>query len=78
MRLADNDRAGAIADFTKVLELEPRQFVVRSALAEMLLAGKDKRGAYEMFQKALEWNPHDENARQRARELRRDIDGQEI
>lgn len=78
VRLADNDRAGAIADFTKVLELEPRQFVVRSALAEMLLAGKDKRGAYEMFQKALEWNPHDENARQRARELRRDIDGQEI
>ncbi len=78
VRLAADDRGGAIEDFSKVLELEPRQFEVRATLAELLLSGGEDRAAYDMFQKALEWNPHDENARQRARELRREIDGQEI
>ncbi|MEX6634407.1 tetratricopeptide repeat protein [Hyphococcus lacteus] len=78
VRLTQNDRAGAIEDFSRALELEPRQFVVRTTLAEILLAGGAKREAYDMFQKALEWNPHDENARDRARQLRREIDGQEI
>ena len=78
VRLSAEDRAGAIEDFSKVLELEPRQFEVRATLAELLLAGGEKRDAYEMFQKALEWNPHDAVARDRARMLRREIDGQEI
>ena len=78
VRLTQDDRVGAIQDFTRTLELEPRQFEVRSTLAELLLSGGDKRDAYEMFQKALEWNPHDENARQRSRVLRRELDGQEI
>lgn len=78
VRLGGEDRAGAIEDFSKVLELEPRQFEVRATLAELLLAGGEKRDAYEMFQKALEWNPHDEDARSQARILRREIDGQEI
>ncbi len=78
VRLADEDRAGAVEDFSKVLELEPRHFEVRTALAELLLAGGDKHDAYDMFQKVLEWNPHDEHARSRARALRRELDGQEI
>lgn len=78
VRLAQDDRAGAIEDFSKTLELEPRHFEVRTTLAEILLAGGDKYDAYDMFQKVLEWNPHDENARQRARVLRRELDGQEI
>ncbi|MEO1136970.1 MAG: tetratricopeptide repeat protein [Pseudomonadota bacterium] len=78
VRLTTDDRAGAIEDFSKTLELEPRHFEVRTTLAELLLAGGERRDAYEMFQKALEWNPHDEDARQRARMLRREIDGQEI
>lgn len=78
IRLSQDDRSGAIADFSKVIELEPRQFEVRIALAEILLGNKEKRDAYEMFQKALEWNPHDEHARDRARVLRRELDGQEI
>ncbi|WP_411818481.1 tetratricopeptide repeat protein [Hyphococcus sp. DH-69] len=78
VRLTQEDRAGAIEDFSRALELEPRHFLVRVTLAEILLAGGSKREAYEMFQKALEWNPHDENARDRARYLRREIDGQEI
>lgn len=78
VRLTQDDRVGAIQDFTRTLELEPRQFEVRSTLAELLLSGGEKRDAYEMFQKALEWNPHDENARQRSRVLRRELDGQEI
>lgn len=78
IRLSQEDRAGAIEDFSKVLELEPRHFLVRTTLAQILLAGGDKLEAYEMFQKVLEWNPHDETARQRARALRRELDGQEI
>ena len=78
VRMAQEDRAGAIEDFSKVLELEPRQFEVRTALAEILLAAGEERDAYEMFQKVLEWNPHDEHVRDRARKLRRDLDGQEI
>ncbi len=78
VRLTNEDRAGAIEDFSKVLELEPRQFEVRATLADLLLSGGDKRAAYEMFQKALEWNPHDDYVRQQARTLRREIDGQEI
>ena len=78
IKLSQGDHSGAIADFSKALELEPRQFEVRIALAEILYANNEKRDAYEMFQKALEWNPHDDHARRRARSLRRDLDGQEI
>jgi len=78
VRLAQDDREGAIDDFSKTLELEPRHFEVLTALAEILLAGGEQREAYEMFQKVLEWNPHDEHVRQRARRLRHDLDGQEI
>lgn len=76
--LALQDQAGAISDFSKALELEPRHFEVRMTLAEILLGNNEKRDAYEMIQKALEWNPHDEHARRRARTLRRELSGQEI
>jgi len=78
LRLETNDRAGAMEDFSKVLELEPRQFVVRLVLAGILEGSGAKREAYDMYQKVLEWNPHNEAAGQRARALRRDLDGQEI
>jgi tetratricopeptide (TPR) repeat protein len=78
VRLSQDDQPGAIADFSKALELEPRQFEVRIALAEILLANGEKRDAYEMYEKALEWNPHDDHARTRARALRRDLEGQDI
>ncbi len=78
LRLGTDNRAGAIEDFSKALELEPRQFVVRMTLAEILYASGAKRDAYEMYQKVLEWNPHNESARMRARALRRELDGQEI
>jgi len=78
VRLSEEDQTAAIADFSKVLELEPRQFEVRMALAELLLASGEKRDAYDMLQKVLEWNPHDEFARQQSRALRRELDGQEI
>jgi tetratricopeptide (TPR) repeat protein len=78
LRLGRDDHSGAIADFSRALELEPRQFEVRIALAEILFANNEKRDAYDMFQKALEWNPHDDHARRRARALRRELDGQEI
>jgi predicted Zn-dependent protease len=78
IRLGGENRAGALADFSRALELEPRQFEVRLALAELHLAGGDKRAAYDLLQQALEWNPHDDRARDLARRLRREIDGQEI
>lgn len=78
IRLNQSSQDEAIADFSRVLELEPRQFEVRIALAEILYSNNEKEAAYDMFQKALEWNPHDEHARRRARSLRRDLTGQEI
>ncbi|MHA7872246.1 MAG: tetratricopeptide repeat protein [Hyphococcus sp.] len=78
IRLSQDDRAGAMEDFSRVIELEPRHFDVRATLAQILLAGGDKLAAYSMYQKVLEWNPHDDDARRRARALRRELDGQEI
>jgi tetratricopeptide (TPR) repeat protein len=77
-RLTNEDTAGAIGDFTRTIELEPRQFEARIALAEIMLAGGDKKAASDMLQKALEWNPQEEYARERARKLREELDGQEI
>jgi len=77
-RSAGEDQVGAIADFSRAIELEPRHFEARIALAEIMLAGGDARGAYDMLQRALEWNPHEEHARERARALRARLDGQEI
>ena len=77
-RSASEDQAGAIADFSRAIELEPRHFEARIALAEIMLASGDQRGAYDMLQKALEWNPHEPHARERARMLRAKLDGQEI
>lgn len=78
VRLGADDQTGAITDFSRAIELEPRQFEARIALAEVMLAGGDKRGAYAMLQKAIEWNPHEDYARERARKLRDQLDGQEI
>lgn len=78
VRLRADDQPGSIADLTRAIELEPRQFEATIALAEIILAGGDKRGAYDMLQKALEWNPHERHARERARKLRDDLTGQEI
>ena len=78
VRLAMDDRSGAVEDFSKAIELEPRHFEVRMALAGILYAGDELRAAYDMYQKVLEWNPHDERARSQARILRRELDGQEI
>lgn len=64
------DADGAALDFEKALALEPRQFEVRSSLAELLLAAGRKREAYDMTQEALRWNPHDAEALDRARLLR--------
>ncbi len=77
-RSASDDQAGAIADFSRAIELEPRHFEARIALAEIMLAGGDIRAAYDMLQKALEWNPYEPHARERARALRQKLDGQEI
>ncbi len=78
VRLRLEDQVGSIADFTHTIELEPRQFEASIALGEIMLASGDKRGANAMFQKALEWNPHENHARERARKLRTQIEGQEI
>ena len=78
VRLRAENQEDAVADFSQVLALEPRQFEVRLALAEILLANGEKRDAYEMLQKVLEWNPHNEYARNQSRALRRELDGQEI
>jgi tetratricopeptide (TPR) repeat protein len=78
VRLSSDNAAGAIEDFTRAVDLETRHFDARIALAEIMLASGDKRGAYDMLQRALEWNPHEPHARNRARKLREELNGQEI
>jgi len=78
VRLRSDNAAGAIEDFTRAVDLETRHFDARIALAEVMLGSGDKRGAYDMLQHALEWNPHEQHARDRARELREKLNGQEI
>lgn len=78
VRLRADKQAVAIEDLSRALDLEPRQFEASIALAEILLAGGRKAEAFELFQKALEWNPSEAHALERARKLRRDLEGQEI
>jgi tetratricopeptide (TPR) repeat protein len=78
VRLRSGDHAGAVADFSRTIELEPRQFDVRMALAAILEGNGEKREAYDMLQSALEWNPHDPEALRRAEALRERLKGQDI
>lgn len=78
VKLSADHQAEALEDFSKALDLEPRQFEVRKALVQLLLAAGEKRDAYEMIQLALEWNPHDEDLLKLSRKLRTEFDGQEI
>ena len=78
VRQRNGDYAGAREDFVRALELEPRQFQVRLALAVLLDNADEKRAAFDMLQKGLEWNPHDETMRDMATRLRRQLERQEI
>ena len=78
VRLRDENPEGASEDLYRALELEPRHFEARIALAEMLIASQRKEEAYDELQRALTWNPHAERALNLARRLRRELDGQEI
>ncbi len=78
VRLHNENQDGAVTDLNRTIELEPRHFHARIALAEIMASGGRKEEAYAMLQRALEWNPHAEAAREEARRLRREIDGQEI
>lgn len=78
IKLAEDDVDSALVDFSRALELEPRQFEVRIAIAEILVARDNQQEAYAQLQRALEWNPHHEHARDRARALIRQISSQEI
>lgn len=78
VKLAEEDAEGALDDFSRALDLEPRQFEAHIIIAEILLSRDEKEKAYAQLQRALEWNPHNERARDRARALLRQISSQEI
>jgi len=78
LNLRIDNQAAALQDFSRALELEPRHFEVRKAVAQLLISAGEKREAYEMFQEALAWNPFDEEMRTMARNLREEFEGQEI
>jgi len=78
VNLAIDNQPAALSDFSRALELEPRQFEVRKALGSLLLAAGADRDAYEMLQKGLAWNPFDDDMRAMARKLRLQFEGQEI
>ncbi len=69
---------GALIAFEKALLLEPRHFVARVTLADILAASGKPRAAFETYQEALKWNPHLPRAREQAAKLRRQLGGQEI
>ena len=78
LNLRRDNQATALQNFSKALDLEPRHFEVRKAVAQLLLASGQKRDAYEMLQTGLEWNPFDEEMLAMARKLRVEFEGQEI
>lgn len=78
VKLQDNNQSGALDDFSRAITLEPRQFEVRKALAQLLLASDAKREAYDMIQKALEWNPYDEDLLRMSSKLITEFEGQDI
>lgn len=78
IKMAMDDRQGALDAYREALDLEPRHFIALSNLADILRASGENRAAFDLYQKALEWNPHYEPARDAAARLRESLTGQEI
>jgi predicted Zn-dependent protease len=72
------DPERALRAYDKVLALEPRHFIVRLQLADMLLSSGEDRAAYDMLQEVLKWNPHLDSAREQAARLRNRLSGEAI
>jgi len=78
VRLVAGNRDGALADFEKALELEPRHYPVQLSVARLRLAAGDERGALRAYLEALSWNPHLDDAKAAARRLQTRVGGQGI
>lgn len=73
-----NEYPAAIADTQRALELEPRQFMALQGLGELLEGLGDEKGALKAYEAALKINPSMEEAKQKAKVLRRKIEGDRI
>ncbi|MGF1543897.1 MAG: tetratricopeptide repeat protein [Parvularculaceae bacterium] len=78
IRLRIEDVSGAVEDLERAIDIEPRHYPARIVLGEILADGGEPEAAFDMLQEALLWNPHAERARDAARRIRRELDGQEI
>ncbi len=76
--LSQGDSEGAMLDFNRALQAEPRDFLAMGELAELLRATKQDRPALELMRRALALDPHNESLREEAEQLQRQIEGRDI
>jgi tetratricopeptide (TPR) repeat protein len=76
--LQAEDYSDALLALRRTLQLEPRNFNAMAELGSILEEFNDKPHALEAYRRALALNPFVEGARDRVRELERDVEGQKI
>ncbi len=76
--LSQGDSEGAMLDFNRALQAEPRDFLAMGELAELLRATKQERPALELMRRALALDPHNESLREETEQLQRQIEGRDI
>jgi tetratricopeptide (TPR) repeat protein len=76
--LSQGDNEGAMFDFNRALQAEPRDFLAMGELAELLRATKQDRPALELMRRALALDPRNESLREETEQLQRQIEGRDI
>ena len=68
----------SVADIERTLEIEPRHFGALSGLGLIYVELQRDEAALKTFEKALEINPHLQQIKEKAQEIRRKLRGQGI
>jgi tetratricopeptide (TPR) repeat protein len=76
--LQANDYEDALVSLRHTLQLEPRNFNAMIELAGVFEEFNDKAHALAAYRRALQLNPYAQGAKDRVRELERDVEGQKI
>lgn len=76
--LQAEDYEDALVSLRRTLQLEPRNFNAMVDLAGVFEEFNDKAHALAAYRRALQLNPYVQGAKDRVRELERDVEGQKI
>jgi len=76
--LQTDDYEDALVSLRRTLQLEPRNFNAMVELAGVFEEFNDKAHALAAYRRALQLNPFVQGAKDRVRELERDVEGQKI